>query len=51
MAGGSVFDFLIGDRPCGPQIGSRSDKLNLVVAVLVFVSSLVSIWCPDQPRN
>jgi len=30
---------------------TKSDKLSLVVPVLVLVSSLVSTWCPNHLQN
>jgi len=54
-AGGIDIDsqevFLSGDMLCGHQIGSYSGRLDLVAAVIVLVSSLVSTWCPNGSQN
>ncbi len=36
---------------CGHQNTASSGRLDLVVAGMVLVSSLVSIWCPSDPQN
>jgi len=41
---------LLCERGSGHQISPSSDRLYLVVAVVVLVSTLVSTWCPPSPK-
>jgi hypothetical protein len=40
--------FCIGESAKGHQKTGSSARLDFVVAVVVLVSSLVSIWCPKR---
>jgi hypothetical protein len=41
----------VGERAAGRQNFHSSDRLYLVVAVVVLVSFLVSVWCLQKPQN
>ena len=41
---------LLCERGSGHQFSPSSDRLYLVVAVMVLVSTLVSTWCPPSPK-